>query len=100
MNPSTVMDKLVQIHQEIQDDCGYDPAAVNPDCRPLDDLPGFDSVLIPGAVRALARAVGRPLPKGTKIKNIYATDDGKRKRSIKEIDQAFCRTYGSEGKKQ
>jgi hypothetical protein len=93
------MDKLVQVHRAIQDDCGQDPSAVNPDCSPLDDLPGFDSVLIPGAVRALARELGRPLPKGTKIKNIYVTDDGKRKRTIKEIAKAFCDTYGAEDKK-
>src|SRR5260370_35709850 len=96
---SVVTEKLVQLHREIQGVCGCDPTAVTPECRPLDDLPGFDSVLIPGAVRARARALGSPLPKGTKIKNIYVTDDGKRKRSIKEIAQAFCRTYAAEGKK-
>jgi hypothetical protein len=100
MDPSAVAEKLIQVHREIQEDCGYDPAEVTPDCRPLDGLPGFDSVLIPGTVRALARALGMPLPKGTKIKNIYVTGDGRRKHSIKEVAQAFCRTYGAEGKKE
>ena len=31
---------------------------------------------------------------------MYVTDDGKHKRSIKEIAQAFCLTYGAEGKKE
>jgi hypothetical protein len=100
MDESMVVEKLIHLHQEIQDDCGYDPMVVNADCRPLDNLPGFDSVLIPGAVRSLARMLGRPLPKGTKIKNIYVTDDGRSTRSIKEIAHAFCRTYAGEDKKQ
>jgi hypothetical protein len=98
MNASAVAAALLKVHRDIQDDCGYDPAAVTPDCRPLDDLPGFDSLLIPGAVRTLARELGSPLPKGTKIKNIYVSDDGKRKLTIKEIADAFCRTYRREDK--
>jgi hypothetical protein len=100
MDLSPIVDKLVQMHRVIQDDCGYDPATVTSHCRPLEDLPGFDSLLIPGTVRALARELGRPLPKGTKIKNIYVTEDGKCNRSIREIAQAFLWTYAAEGKKE
>jgi hypothetical protein len=100
MDPAAVAEKLVEVHRDIQEECGYETAKVTPDCRPLDDLPGFDSVLIPGAVRALARQLGSPLPKGTKIKNIYVTPDGMRKQSIKEIAEAFCRTYGGAGRNQ
>lgn len=96
MDPSTVAAKLVEMHRERQFDCGHDPAVVTPDCCPLDDLPEFDSLLIPGIIRELARELGMPLPKDAKIKNIYVTDDGKHKRTIREIAEAFCRTYGSE----
>ena len=98
MDSATVLEKLVQLHKEIQDDCGFDSAVVRPECRPLDDLEGFDSMLVPGAIRSLARHLGRPLPKGTKIKNIYVSDDGKQKRSLKEIAEEFCRAYGKEAK--
>lgn len=98
MDQSDVAEKLMQIHRTIQEDCGLDSAPVKPDCRPLDDLPGFDSILIPGAVRALARELGRPLSKGTKIKNIYVTEDGKHNRTITEIAKAFCQSYPAEGK--
>lgn len=98
MDAATVVEKLVQMHKDIQVDCGFDPAKVQPDCKPLDDLEGFDSMLVPGAIRALARILDRPLPKGTKIKNLYVTEDGKQKRSLKEIANEFCRTYGKESK--
>ncbi len=94
-----VVEKLIQLHREIQVDCGHDLEGVTRDCCPLDDLPGFDSLLIPGIVRGLARELGIPLPNDAKIKNIYVTDDGKRKHTIQETAEAFCRVYGSEGKK-
>ncbi len=96
MDPSFVAEKLVQMHRERQIDCGQDPEVVTPDCCPLDDLAGFDSLLIPGIVRELARELGMPLPKDAKIKNIYVTDNGKRKCPINEIAETFCRLYGSE----
>ncbi len=97
MTPESVAEALVRVHKEIQEDCGFDPAVVTPDCRPLNDLPGFDSMLIPGTVRTLARVLGRPFAKGTRVKNVYIGEDGRSRRTIREIAEAFCRHYPGEG---
>ena len=47
-------------------------------------------------MRQLARELGSPLPKGTKIKNIYVSKDGKRKLTIDEVARRFLATYAPE----
>ncbi len=93
MTLSVVTDALVRLHQQIQQDCGHSSDAVTPDCCPLDDLPDFDSLLVPSTIRKVARELGSPLPKGTKIKNIYVSQDGKTKRTIREVANAFIQSY-------
>ena len=101
MDPSTVLGKLAQVHREgIQDDCGYDPAAVTPDCCPLDDLQGFDSVLIPPRSR-----VGSPgcsetrFPKAPRLKTSTFPRTGSAGAPSRKLPKLYCRTYGTENKK-
>ena len=98
MESKLVCEKLLAIHREIQGDCGEDPTLVTPHCRPLSDLPGFDSMLIPGAIRALSRELGAPMGKDDKITNLYLSEDGKQKLTITEIANAFCLAFGKEVK--
>jgi hypothetical protein len=87
-----VIAQLVEIHRHDQREAGHDDTGkVTPSCCPLTDLKGFDSLLIPPIVRRLAKAMGRPLPKGTRVKNIYV--DGGRKLTIKEIAKRFVGEY-------
>lgn len=91
-----VVQKLIQIHRAAEADGGFDPDAVTPTACPLTGLKGFDSQLIPQIVRKLARELGNPLAKGTKIKNIYVSKDGKRKLTIDEVARRFLETYAPE----
>lgn len=100
MKKEDVVAKLVEIHRDYQRGGGYDDEdkVQSPTC-PLDGLKGFESDFIPEIVRRLARDLGSPLPEGTRVKNIYVSQDGKRKLSIEEIAQRFIETYaGQEAK--
>jgi hypothetical protein len=100
MELSDVIAKLVEIHQHDQRESGQDDAdKVTLSCCPLIDLKGFDSLLIPAIIRRLARELGHPLPKGTRVKNIYCAPDGRKKLTIREIAERFVATYAREGGK-
>ncbi len=94
MNQAEVSNKLVDILNEYQEG---DPDKVNGNCRPL-DLKGFESDFIPEVVRRLAREVfGKPLPKGTRVKNIFV-EKGK-KLTVSEITRKFLGEYTPKGEK-
>jgi hypothetical protein len=96
MEHADVVRMLTQLHRDAEADGGFDPDRVTPTTCPLTGLKGFDSQLIPQFVRQLARELGSPLAKGTKIKNIYVSKDGKRKLSIDEVARRFLETYAPE----
>lgn len=96
MDVNEVTDKLVAVHRKYQDDAGADDAdRVTPDARPLADLKGFDSDFIPEIVRQVARELGHPLKKGTRVANIYV--DKGRKLGLREIAKKFLEKYGPKG---
>jgi hypothetical protein len=96
MDNADVVQTLIQMHRDAEADGGYDPDRVTPTACPLTGLKGFDSQLIPQFVRQLARALGHPLPKGTRVKNIYVSKDGKSKLTIDEVGRRFLETYAPE----
>ena len=69
MNEATVLEQLKKLHQEIEADAGKDPAIVKDDVFPLDELAGFDSVLIPNVIRRLAKEVVITLEKAVRLRN-------------------------------
>ena len=92
MATADVIAKLVQIHQEYQRSGGFDDAdKVTAEVNPLDDLKGFESDFIPEIVRRVARELGNPLPKGTRVRNIYVEKG--RKLTIREIGKKFVEKY-------
>jgi hypothetical protein len=92
MEPDDVIAKLIEVHREYQEDGGFDDAnGVNADASPLADLKGFDSDFIPEIVRRVARELDCPLPKGTRVKNIYVEKG--RKLTIREIGQKLIEKY-------
>ena len=94
MDLQTITAKLVAIHRDYQDAGGYDDAnAVTPTTCPLDDLNGFDSDFIPEIVRRLAKDLDVPFSPGTKVRNIYVSEDGQRKLKIEEIGRRFLKKY-------
>lgn len=96
MDVATVTSVLIAIHKELQEDAGHDPDVVSERTCPLDDLPGFDSLLIPDAIRTLARRVGVAVPASAKIRDLYRSRDGTRKLTVAEIAVRFCGEYGME----
>jgi hypothetical protein len=96
MDHAHVVRTLIQIHRDAEADGGFDPDRVSRSTCPLTGLKGFDSQLIPQFVRQLASKLGNPLPKGTKVKNIYVSKDGKRKLTLDEVARRFLETYAPE----
>lgn len=92
MDEATVFEQLQKLHQEIESDAGKDPAAVKDDVFPLDELSGFDSVLIPNVIRGLAKAVGITLEKGVRLRNPYV-DSTKKKLRLRAVAKRFCELY-------
>ena len=93
MNDVDVINALVEVHKEIQGDLGHDGTDVGPSTCPLTGLTGFDSPIIPVAIRKVAQQLGIKLPPGVKIKNIYVSSDGKKKLTIAEIAVRFKQLY-------
>lgn len=92
MELADIQAALIDIHRSVQQDGGFeDAASVSSNTRPLSDLKGFDSMLIPQAIRRLARVLGQPFEKGQRTQNIYV--DGRRKLSIAEISVRFKDTF-------
>jgi len=92
MNEAIVLEQLTKLHQEIEADAGKDPTAVKDDVLPLDELAGFDSVLIPNVIRGLAKAVGITLEKGVRLRNPYV-DSSKTKLRLRAVAKRFCELY-------
>jgi hypothetical protein len=97
MNEATVIEQLKKLHQEIESDAGKDPAAVTDEVFPLDQLAGFDSVLIPNVIRGLAKAVGITLEKGARLQNPYV-DSSKKKLALRAVAKRFCELYKEKSK--
>jgi hypothetical protein len=97
MDPDKVATKLAGVLKDYLDGpAGKNP--INGDTRPLADMQGFESDFIPEVVRRLAREVfGEPLPKGTRVKNIFV--DKGRKLTVKEIAKKFLSNYAPRGVK-
>lgn len=99
MDPRDVLKHLKAIHQEVEADCGKDPARVTDSVQPLEGLGGFDSPLIPTVVRMLAKRTGVVIPPGTRIRNPYISADRTRKLPLNAVAERFCELYGKENKK-
>jgi hypothetical protein len=97
MDPDKVSAKLSEILAEyVEEEPGKNPVNVN--TRPLEDMKGFESDFIPEVVRRLAREVfGEPLPKGTRVKNIFVEKG--RKLTVKEIAKKLLTNYAPKGVK-
>lgn len=93
MDPTVAAKALVDVHREIQIQCGDKPTTIDVTTCPLGGIKGFDSLLVATAIRMLAAAVGIKLPKDTKIENLYVSKTGKRKLTIAETAERFCHEF-------
>ena len=98
MTIDDVATKLTELLGDYQEESEKTTKPVRGDTCPLGDMAGFESDFIPEVVRRLAREVlGEPLPKGTRVKNIFV-DDG-RKLTVREIAGKFITNYAPKGVK-
>ncbi|MDX6498680.1 MAG: hypothetical protein QOG23_1940 [Blastocatellia bacterium] len=88
MDENNVTEKLIEVLQEIQSNSGYDSEGIAPETCPLVDLEGFDSQLWPVAISMLAKTLGVKIPNN---KNIYVSDDGTQRLTIKESAAVVCK---------
>jgi hypothetical protein len=87
MTEDRVAAKLVQVLRTIQSNSGYDAEGICLTTCPLNDLKGFDSQLWPVAITMLADALDVTIPNN---KNIYVSDDGRRRLTIAESAVVVC----------
>ncbi len=97
MDLENVTAKLAEILVDYRDPAQDSADRIDPGIKPLGDIKGFDSHFIPEIVRLLARELGNPLPKGTKIRNIFV-EKGK-KLTVVEIARKFVEKYSRKGSK-
>ena len=96
MEIETVIPRLREILREYQDvGQDLDVDSITPDTKPLADIKGFDSHFIPEIVRRLARELGNPLPKGTRVRNIFV--ERGRKLTVREIARQVHREVCPQG---
>ena len=97
MDEAIALEQLKKLHREIETDAGKDPATVKDDVFPLDELGGFDSVLIPNVIRGLAKEMKVTLEKGVRLRNPYV-DSSKKKLTLRAVAKRFCELYGGKTK--
>ncbi len=93
MDETNVTEKLIEVLQEIQKNSGYECDGIVAETCPLMDLEGFDSQLWPVAIGMLEKNLGVKIPKN---KNIYVSDDGTQRLTIKESAAVVCKVATAE----
>jgi hypothetical protein len=88
MDEINVTEKLIEVLQEIQRNSGYEGDGIVAETCPLMDLEGFDSQLWPVAIGMLEKNLRVKIPKN---KNIYVSEDGKQRLTIKESAAVVCK---------
>lgn len=93
MDETNVTENLIQVLQEIQRNSGYECDGIVAETCPLVDLEGFDSQLWPVAIGMLEKNLGVKIPKN---KNIYVSEDGTQRLTIKESAAVVCKVATTE----
>jgi len=94
MNKDAIISALLAVHRDIQSSLGHPGAVLTPDTCPLTQLPGFDSPVIPTAIRMLTQRLGLEPTVGAKSKNLYVSSDRRRKLTVREIADRIAAHYG------
>ncbi|MDJ0616017.1 MAG: hypothetical protein QNJ63_04565 [Calothrix sp. MO_192.B10] len=93
MTPEDVKVKLIEVLQEIQKDSGYEGQPITGTTCPIDDLGWFDSLLCPVAISMLATTLNANIPND---KNIFLSEDYKRRLTINESADVVCEIVSRE----
>ena len=93
MTPEDVKVKLIEVLEEIQNDSGYGGQQITGTTCSINDLGWFDSCLWPVAISMLASTLNVNIPND---KNIFLSEDGKRRLIINESADVVCNILSTE----
>jgi hypothetical protein len=100
MNDEQVLAGLIVILKECQKAFGHDDGdSITGGTIPHGGLKGFQSDVTPTIVRRLARRLNNPLADDIDPVNIFASDDKRKKLTVKEAAKRFLDLYGTKGGK-
>ena len=98
MNEDQVVAGMIVILKECQKAFGHDDGdSITSSTIPHGGLKGFQSDVTPTIVRRLARRLDNPLADDVDPVNIFASDDKRRKLTVKEAAKRFLELYGGKG---
>jgi hypothetical protein len=98
MDKQQVVAEIIAELKSSQAKMGYDDAdAVTPLVRPHGGLMGFQSDVTPTIARRVAKRLGRPIPDGVAIANIFVTADKTKKLTVDQAADRFIVLYGPKG---
>ena len=85
-----VFKKLRKVLTEIQQNSDFEIIEITLDTCPVKDMPMFDSQLWITSITMLGEELDTVIPENT---NIFLSDDGKRRLTVKEIIQKVLSTH-------
>ena len=98
MDQKTVIATVIEVLKECQTAFGHDDGdSITEDTVPHGGLKGFQSDVTPTIVRRVARRLGNPLADEVDPVNIFASQDKRKKLSVKEAAKRFLGLYGPRG---
>ena len=101
MTEQSVISTVIEVLKECQDAFGHDDgASITPNTVPHGGLKGFQSDVTPTVVRRVAKRIGSPLADEVDPVNIFASEDKRKKLSIKEAAKRFLEMYDPKGGKK
>jgi len=101
MDEKTVISAVIEVLKECQTAFGHDDGdSITESTVPRGGLKGFQSDVTPTIVRRVARRLGNPLADEVDPVNIFASEDNRKKLSVKEAACRFLGLYGQKGGKQ
>jgi hypothetical protein len=100
MDEKKVIATLIDVLKECQAVLGHDDGdSISEGTVPHGGLKGFQSDVTPTIVRRVARRLGNPLADEVDPVNIFASEDKRKKLSVKEAAKRFMGLYGPRGSK-
>lgn len=100
MEQKQVVSILIEVLQECQTAFGHDDGdSITEDTVPHGELKGFQSDVTPTIVRRVARRLNNPLADEADPVNIFASEDKRKKLSVKDAAKRFLGLYGPKGGK-
>lgn len=97
MDPTTVERELTAVLRQVQADSGLECPPLSGATKPVEELPGFDSIVWPVAITMLATEIGMTIPNDV---NIFVDETTKLPRPIDEAAAVVCKLLVSQDEQE